>query len=244
MSIEINQEIVRRCIDGRPLSARSATAFLYTQGRQPWNPRDSHNANRSTFAAAKALRDGAWQEVNASSGDSWSLWRHSQLRRGTKTYKLYIGVKVSDFAEALLIVSKIANDLGAHALKFAKTQLAICRPDKFILYFSTSDVLLRAVGELIKPLCSLSAQYPPFTSPIQLSCLSWARDPLRTPERIEDETTSWRSWICHTTAALIMEAQSRPIMDDCIPQVLLGLEQRGVDTNRWLAKDFGWGGDV
>jgi hypothetical protein len=203
-------------LETRDVAALSSA--LYHFHRIPRTPFwTSRFADRETIlhylgadsGALRTLLEREW--IASDPKPSWIYWRsrsRSAQAASDITYKLYISPRperIRDvFASAVRVLAafpgtpfKIGNGAG------------MLRPDKFVAYFPTREVLDEAAAALQQELGGCEPHGVPFTAAIDdAGLLSWGMDPPQSDRVLQwMEAESWRYWVVHRLAAAISIAK-------------------------------------
>lgn len=157
----------------------------------------------------RALLEREW--ILSDPKPEWIYWRsrtRSESVGSDVTYKLYISPRperIRDvFASAVRVLSafpgtpfKVGNGAG------------LLRPDKFVAYFPTREILNEAAAALRQELAGCDAHGVPFTASIDDGgLLSWGIDPPKSDRALQwMPAESWRYWVVHRLAAAIAIAK-------------------------------------
>ena len=194
-------------------------------------------------------------EIDRAGGDtatgrsSWRNWRTRETDGappGRPTYKLYLSPGTDHLPCCLESVTALLE--GEHrpfAFKVGRRLYDILRPDKLVLYFTTSEAVRRAAALLAAELTGVPAAGVPFTAPLSESGLvSWGIDP-PTGESLAswNPDRSWRRWLINRSATALVSAAERPEAGvNPIAFVLARVSLEGVDPATWAPRDGLWEG--
>ena len=249
----LSREALLYAQDLETRDVHALSAALYHFHRIPRTPFwTSRFADRETIlsylgadrGALRALLEREW--IASDPNPDWIYWRsrsRSTHAGGDVTYKLYISPRpecIRDvFATAVRVLSafpgtpfKIGNGAG------------MLRPDKFVAYFPTREVLNDAAAALRQELAGCDAHGVPFTAAIDDSgLLSWGIDPPKSDRALQwMPAESWRYWVVHRLAAAIAMAKGARTAR-AVPPWQFAFERarrHGIDVATWTPSTSLW----
>jgi hypothetical protein len=229
---------------------------LYGYGRRPVGP-EQRRRLPDEAAVTRALGlapDGAarrtlaagWREAppRAQGRTYWRHWRprlaSGDGRRRRANYKLYVSPSLAALPATVAITAEVLTTAApATAFKIGADLSALCRPDKFVVYFDRLDDLSATAGTLADRLAGQAAHGVPFTAAVtEDGLLSWGTDP---PTGVEDGPPgSWRLWVARRLAEHLAAARRGAGGLEPWRFALERLRVSGVDVDSWVPTGALW----
>ena len=237
------------CRDGPTLAAR-----LYGYNATPVSPRWrrllASEADVRKYiglqpsSSTRRLLDGDWTAGVVPEAPGWLIWRLRPSPPAGSPFKLYVSPRCEHLGLALRAVVPILTEMEIPAFKVGRDLPGVLRPDKFVIYAPSLDVLERLRTALVPVLDGLDAQGVPFTAPVdQAGLLSWGVDPPESESVSWSQKTSWRRWLTERLAvALLVARGAGRSTGDPEPWrfALARVDLDGVDTRTWLPTGAAW----
>lgn len=233
------------------LGVKNIQERLYAYGRIPLNAYWMHRFPRAELLFEALIGSGevtigrfllaGWLERPApANNDRWRLFYNRKLRDLSSLsvpYKLYVNLYPEDLIRAF---STIIDCLASHnvpVFKFSKDVYNLVRPDKFVVYLTDFETLLRLGTALSASLRSARVQPLPFTAAFdELGTVSCGFDP---PKKLVQQfkATSWRGFVTQQIAGSFAESAGLNLEKATLMQhALEKMDVLGIDTQKWLPK--------
>ncbi len=236
--------------------APALSARLYFYNRIPvsprWTNRITSDADYAHFLGIESgtevhhLLDCKWIRSEPSYNDpSWLKWySHKYMNEPVHLpYKIYLSPMCEDLKNTLRITVPIITDLKIPVFKLGLGLHGILRPDKFVIYLSSSEKLKSVINTLLRELRGVRAHGVPFTSVIDAEGLiSWGMDPPRSHLLLSYQGTSWRKWVTDHLAVALLIAKNGSANTPVLPWefALQRMTIEGVNTENWTPSNIPW----
>jgi hypothetical protein len=206
--------------------------------RESWRTPEAEATLRQKIAnaiPANLTDDGAWVQTAAL---PWKNFRRPNRLppSGKPTYKLYVSPTIDPLADALYLgVQLSTQNHGVLGWKVANCIDTAVRPDKYVLYVESRQVLTALAAELSSALTGIASHGVPFTCEAGLDgLLSWGIDPPVPAHSTTGLADSWRTWITTRLASGIVQARRAGLPAPRAQLAALHCARAvGVDTTSW-----------
>jgi hypothetical protein len=170
-------------------------------------------------------------------------WRYFQngdadaARHGPAPFKIYVNLHPDALATHLCAISHSLHEFDVAMFKVARDVFNLLRADKLVIYLHDMAVQRALSLHLDGLLQGARVQALPFTGAVgEGGAVSCGFDP--PPHMLAElQATSWRSWITRECASALQSGFAQRIRGgDLLAHALEQIQQRGVDTGRWVPK--------
>jgi hypothetical protein len=197
----------------------SLTARLYCYYRLPLSRRWAR-AYPDTSAVLELMPKRTlsrhWLGPVVDESGEWIAWARRGERLESRSadfpYKLYVSPDIQVMPEVLAPLVDTLTESGAARFKIGADATGLLRPDKIVVYLSSSHELGAVAGAVAATLAGVAPHGVPFSAELGGDgLLSWGGDPPSGAEPVGAGRESWRVSVCRRLAESLQSAQAAPL---------------------------------
>lgn|GEM_PF-6123399 len=182
-----------------------------------------------------------WLRPSQNRNSGWINFHRAQSqtimgRNSNKSnFKLYLSPIFTDLPLVFKRIQTHLNSSQAFSFKFGENQRGLLRPDKFVLYFHSSEEALDTGHFLAGILSDLPVQGVPFTRQIGgTGMVSFGMDPPLQEVIQEIEGGSWRAQLADILASSILVCKKKELdMESSLKYIKAQLYAHNIDPINW-----------